>query len=66
MMKLLVLLLIVAFVSIMLITTDAITPSAHAGSACDIAKAFGWHNVQWNFLCAMELMFEYMFDSGEV
>jgi len=39
---------------------------AHAYSACEQAEKYEYKSTMWNFLCDMELLFEYYFSSGEV
>lgn len=59
--------LIVVVIALTVTAFHILIPHAvHAYSACDEAKKYGYNNVMWNFLCDMELLFEYYFSSGEV
>jgi len=35
-----------------------------AKGPCDVAADYGGHSTFWNFLCAVELMFDYLFLYG--
>ena len=63
--------LLLVLVLIMLITplivgaiSLATSQPAAARDACDTAADYGNSSTQWNFLCFIERMFEYIFSGG--
>ena len=61
--KMLIVLLVVVALTVFVVGVTAPQP-AMALDACGTARALGGNSAQWNFLCAMDILFSLMTGGG--